>query len=320
MSPRVRASTASRSFGSSSASRRWKRASSAWRTCSARSWRDPRIGATSRAEASSRYRSTSSATISRTLSASTARPCRPRSAQSRRSSRSRRVTPGSSAALPSTSLGTAMSRSSRGRAERRATTDDIRSWSMIGISAPVQVTTTSAEASSSPRVEVCTTRPPTRSARADPRSGVRLATTSSATPLEASATAVPSPTSPAPTTTTFEPASDPSRSSAISTAAWETEAVPRPIPVSDRARLPTSSARRKSRFSAARVVPSRWANIHASRTCPRISDSPSTAERRPPATSNRWVAASSSCWLTRWRASSSGGSPAREQKKSRMSP
>ena len=66
----------------------------------------------------------------------------------------------------------------------------------------------------------------------------------------------PRPTSPAPTTTTFWPASGPRRSSASSTAACETEAVPRPIAVSLRARLPTSTARRKRRFEVLRVAPS----------------------------------------------------------------
>ena len=97
-----------------------------------------------------------------------------------------------------------MSSTSSGRAERRATTDDIRSWSMTGSSAPVHVTTTSAVASSSASRREATTRPPVRAASAAPRSGVRLATTSSATPRPASATAAASPTSPAPTTTTFD--------------------------------------------------------------------------------------------------------------------
>ena len=125
------------------------------------------------------------------------------------------VTPGSPAARRSTSRGTAMSSTSSGRAERRATTDDIRSWSMTGSSAPVHVTTTSAVASSSANRREATTRPPVRAASAAPRSAVRLATTSSATPRPASATAAASPTSPAPTTTTFDRLNDPRRSSAI---------------------------------------------------------------------------------------------------------
>ena len=53
---------------------------------------------------------------------------------------------------------------------------------------------------------------------------------------------------PAPTTSTRLPSRPPSWSTAISTAAWLTDAVPRPIPVSVRARLPTLSAWRNSRL------------------------------------------------------------------------
>ena len=108
---------------------------------------------------------------------------------------------------------------------------------------------------------------------------------------------MPSPMSPAPTTSTRLPASEPSRSVAISTAAWLTEAVPRPMAVSVRTRLPTSIAVRNSRLSDALAPPSWRASSHALRTWPRISLSPSTAESSPAATSNRWVIAPSSCWL-----------------------
>ena len=57
--------------------------------------------------------------------------------------------------------------------------------------------------------------------------------------------------------------SSPRCSVAISTAAWDTDAVARPIAVSVRARLPTSTAWRNSRFSAAREPPSACASSHA---------------------------------------------------------
>jgi len=64
----------------------------------------------------------------------------------------------------------------------------------------------------------------------------------SVAPAPTSATAMPSPISPAPTTSTRLPAMPPRRSCAISTAAWLTDAVWRPIDVSVRARLPVSMA------------------------------------------------------------------------------
>src|SRR5262249_295272 len=62
-------------------------------------------------------------------------------------------------------------------------------------------------------------------------------------PIEpARAWAMPSPISPAPSTSTRLPSSVPSCSAAIATAACDTDVVPREIAVSDRARLPTSTA------------------------------------------------------------------------------
>ncbi len=49
---------------------------------------------------------------------------------------------------------------------------------------------------------------------------------------------------------------------------------------------------------------------HASRTWPRISDSPSTAESSPAATSNRWATASSSCCAVEVRVQVFGGEAA----------
>ena len=150
-----------------------------------------------------------------------------------------------------------MSSTSSGRAERRATTDDIR---LVVDDGQLGTGARDDDVGGGELVgQQAGGHDPAAGAggeRRAPLGRAWLATTSSATPRPASATAAASPTSPAPTTTTFDRLNDPRRSSAISTAACETDAVPRPIPVSDRARLPTSSARRKSRLSDARGAPS----------------------------------------------------------------
>ena len=135
-------------------------------------------------------------------------------------------------------------------------------------------------------------RPPTRSASSAARSQVRLAMRMSVTPLVASERTMPSPMSPAPMTRIERPSSEPRRSAAMATAAVDTEATWRPMPVSVRARLPTSRAWRNSRFSCDPAACSVWARSHATRTWPRISASPITAESRPAATENRCDAAS----------------------------
>ena len=119
------------------------------------------------------------------------------------------MTPGSSATRRSTSRGTAMSTTSSGRAERRATTDDISSWSIDGQPAPVQVRTTSASASAS------ASRRDGHDPAAD-AGGERGAPLGRAVGHDhlgdaapASATATPSPISPAPTTSTLRPAQRP---------------------------------------------------------------------------------------------------------------
>ena len=63
------------------------------------------------------------------------------------------------------------------------------------------------------------------------------------------------------------------------------------MPVSVRARLPTSIACLNTRLSAAPHVPSSTASSHASRTCPWTSLSPSTVDSMPDATANRWATA-----------------------------
>ena len=172
---------------------------------------------------------------------------RPRSAQSRRSSRSRIRTLGSSATAASTSRGTAMSTISSGRDDRSQPLAR-KSTVTIGSPAPVHVSTRSATPMAAPSRSNPIATPPTRSASSAPRSAVRLATRISPAPARCNATATPSPIVPAPTTSTRRPSRPPSRSTAISTAAWLTDAVPRPIPVSVRARLPTPSAWRNSRL------------------------------------------------------------------------
>ena len=80
-------------------------------------------------------------------------------------------------------------------------------------------------------------------------------------PAWCSAVATPSPISPAPTTSTLRPASEPSRSATISTAAWLIDAVPRPIAVSRAGPLADASAWRNSRSSVERTPPSSLADL-----------------------------------------------------------
>ena len=133
----------------------------------------------------------------------------------------------------------------------------------------------------------------------------------SATPRPASATAAASPASPAPTTTTLDRLKDPRRSFGhLDRCLRDGRGAPadpglRPCPLAHLERPPEEEVERGTR----RALPL-GQDLHRARTWPRFSDSPRTAERRPAATSNRWVAASSSYWLTRWTASSSGANPA----------
>ena len=92
---------------------------------------------------------------------------------------------------------------------------------------------------------------------------------------------------PAPTTATERSRNDPSASPANTMEAWLTEVLPREIAVSDRARLPASSACRKARFSVDPVVPATIARSQESRTWPSISCSPITADSSPAANENR---------------------------------
>ena len=71
----------------------------------------------------------------------------------------------------------------------------------------------------------------------------------------------------------------------------------RPMPVSVRARLPTSTAWRNVRDRNWPTEPSRSATCHASRTWPRISPSPMIMESRPAATPKRCATAASSWYV-----------------------
>ena len=70
--------------------------------------------------------------------------------------------------------------------------------------------------------------------------------------------------------------------------------MPRAMAVSDRTRLPVSTAWRKRAPSTGPEACSTWARSQARRTWPRTSDSPRTAESSPAATENRWSVTSSS--------------------------
>jgi len=138
-------------------------------------------------------------------------------------------------------------------------------------------------------------RPPQRAASCVARVHVRLATSSDPVSMApASACAMASPISPAPSTRVVFPANDPSSAPATATATCDSEVVPRAMAVSERTRLPTSSAWRNRVASTGPIMPSTRAASQASPTWPRISPSPSTAESSPAATLNRWAAAASS--------------------------
>ena len=116
------------------------------------------------------------------------------------------------------------------------------------------------------------------------------------------------PTSPAPITSTRRPSRPPRRSPATVTAADGTDTAWRPMAVSVRARLPTSTAWRKTRDTSGPIMDSCSATRHASRTCPRISPSPTIIESTPAATPNRCATAASSWYVYRWSLIVSGSS------------
>ena len=80
----------------------------------------------------------------------------------------------------------------------------------------------------------------------------------------------------------------------MATAACDTDAMLRAMPVSVRARLPASRAWRKSRLSAGPAAPSSRARSQATLIWPWISLSPSTAESSPAVTAMRCCAAAES--------------------------
>ena len=109
----------------------------------------------------------------------------------------------------------------------------------------------------------------------------------------ASAWAMPSPMSPAPSTRMVRPSRVPSRSAARATAACDSDVVPRAMAVSDRTRLPTSTAWRNSRSSTGPAAPSPGPPP----TPPHLPEDLALAEHgrvEPDATWNRWATAASS--------------------------
>ena len=104
------------------------------------------------------------------------------------------------------------------------------------------------------------TEPPKRSASERARSARRLAMKIVRTPSAASARAVSSLVSPAPMTTTLRSARSPTTLRARLTATVETLVRSAPIAVSERTRLPASSAARNRRFVIGPVVPTRSAS------------------------------------------------------------
>ncbi len=140
------------------------------------------------------------------------------------------------------------------------------------------------------------------------RSRVRLAMIRCSTPRPSRAWATPSPISPAPMTATRVPPRPPVRRSAASaTAPCDSEVIPRAMAVSERTRLPVSTAWRNRVPSTGPEACSPWARSHARRTWPSTSDSPSTAESRPEATENRWSMTSSSNRMVQYSARASIG-------------
>ena len=268
------------------------------RTCSARSCSWATSGAAWRAVTSTLKRSTSSATIARTSSASA-------DAQ------------GEAAVGPVAQVVEVEQRDAGEPADRCGRRSGARRCRRSAAGAPgggcrstssrvttlcpdaVQATTTS-HVRQRPRRRGRGRGPGRRRARPGGRraAGVRLHTVISAAPAWCSAVATPTPISPAPTTSTLRPASEP-------------EAVGDHLDggVADRRRAAADgrlacgpACRRAGRGGTAGRASSarrRWprATCHAARTWPRISLSPSTAESSPAATSKRCRAAASSCWL-----------------------
>ena len=146
------------------------------------------------------------------------------------------------AAAGSTSRGTAMSITSKGRPPRSAMILSNSSQSITSEVAAVEVNSTSASTSSAPSSSRCTARAPSRSANSCARPHERLASTNSASRTGAMALAIPPPISPAPSTTIRRPAKPERCADAIATAASDTDVRERPSRVSDRTRLPTPSA------------------------------------------------------------------------------
>ena len=215
---------------------------------------------------------------------------------------SSRTTPSSVDAVGSTLRGTPRSTTTRsGRPVRRVSAAARRSRVTIGCDVPTVVKATSASPSSATRSSRsrASTVPAAVSGRPatsdSTRSRVRLAMIRCSTPRPSRAWATPSPISPAPMTATRVPSRPPGRRSAArATAPCDSEVIPRAMAVSERTRLPVSTAWRNRVPRTGPEDRSPWARSHARRTWPSTSDSPRTAESRPEATENRWSVTSSS--------------------------
>ena len=160
--------------------------------------------------------------------------------------------------------------------------------------APVQVIRMSAAPSSPRRSSRATARAPYSVASRSARPAVRLTTRIRAAPSRATVAVARPAIAPAPTTTTFLPATAPTASSERSSAALTSDGATWSMPVSARERLPTRSACWNSTLRAGPTVPISWPSRSASRVWPRIWPSPTAIESSPAATWNRWETAPSS--------------------------
>ena len=198
------------------------------------------------------------------------------------------VQPSSSPIAGSRSRGTATSTSTSGFSRGRTAS----AW-RIGYGQRVAEMTRSASGSSTATASNAAARPPTRSARSCALSSVRLETTTSA-PRARRSRAASSLIFPAPNSSARLPSTPPSSRTPSSTAEAATDSGSSCSFASVRTRLPACSASSNSRFSSAPVAPRVRADSYASRTWPRICDSPGTSESSPAATRKRCETASPS--------------------------
>ncbi len=162
--------------------------------------------------------------------------------------------------------------------------------------APVQVTTTSAEASASTRSAQGTVRAAYARARCSALAWVRLAMITSAAPDRVSVATDRALMAPAPMTSTDRSVSGPTCRSASSSPALTSDRDTSSSSVSVWARLPTRRARWNNALSSGPTSSRDWAARRAERIWPRIWLSPIAMESRPQATEKAWETARSSWW------------------------